>query len=457
MAAAAQMQSNSLPERFRRRLEESAKRRAAADAAAREAAMEQQKNNAQLKRDKLQQQFEQANTAQRANISSGLAAQDNQYATQRDQSQYKRMMARDESQQRYMTQRDRQQALEQQQRDELLQGFTRQNMAQRETADVAARWNEQVMQARNAGLDFSPRQQQEMKQLDATFRKNVLNGNLTEDLKQQAMLLHQKQLSAIIPEDKVQKPEDQLKQSLHFDERLPGVPFLMGRDSQGNPTFEPLPLGGGSTGGKRQADPEQQAAERRKMVLEREKALQKLHREITQEVDSEANPIKRSPQEIDNEVMKRFAADEVFYVESGLPPHELYQLKAKQDQQKQQEQQQPQTQVNPWRQKLSGQQSPSGLPEMPKPKMPVSVTTSDIDARVSEMETGGDAESAAALRAIKEIAAKHGGSPPSGSEDKMIFDEAAAFLRAKGVSLQTNIKPPIRQRPDVNVPHPGKL
>ena len=291
------------------------------------------------KRDETLHMYDQQNVSQRAGISAEAAEQQFGFQSQRDKQQTQSQMDRDTLQHGFQTSRDRAQFGFQTQRDETQQGYTQQNMTQRETFSVASKWQEQIQQARNAGMDFSEKQQQEMTLMEETFRKNVLNNpTLDEGLKQRAMLEHQRKLAGIVPNQKVKTGQQQLQESLQFDERVPGVPFLMGRDSQGNLTFQPL---GGGGGGPKQVDPAKQAEEQRKNMLKREETLIKLDKEIRSEIDPDTDTLKYKTQdEIDEEKLKRLAPYERFYTESGLPPHELYQLKAKRDELKAIEKQQ---------------------------------------------------------------------------------------------------------------------
>jgi len=578
-------------ERFARRIEENNKRRAEAEAAAREAALEQQKIDAQMQRDKLLQQFEQANTGQRAGIAANQAYQQFGYSSQLDKQQQQGQRQRDELQNRFASAQARQQAREQElrdqrqfgfaqqenatqfqnqlfrddvqqgysrerdqfqddatlkrdamqfgygalrdqqqqqntlqrdafqnrtqrERDQLLnqfstqaderqwqnqaerderlnefsvqgdyrqQGFNQESMYQREAADISARWQEQVAQARNAGLDFSEQQRKEMQDLDASFRKNVINGPYPEDLKQQAMVEHQKKLSAIIPNERVQDPAQQLQQSLLFDDRLPGVPFMMSQDAKGNPRFDPISLGGGQD---RQAEAEQKKAEQQqqaaqKAEFDRLKQFDALVDRLSVEIDPVTEErVYKTRDDAVREAMNRFSKTERRFRDVyGLPPLEPYQaeidaIRAQKEQEsekawlegpsRQAPQDAVQQRVNPYRQQPQGGIPTPGVtrqPAPPPPPKPVSVSATNIDEQMNKLATGGDVESAAALRAVKDITAKHGGAPPDGSEDQAILDDAVRFLEAKGVSISANKSTRVdrSKRPDVSRPHPWKL
>lgn len=153
-------------------------------------------------------------------------------------------------------------------RARLEQQFTQQNMYQRQAEEISAKWQDQVAAARNAGLDFSEAQKKEMQQLDEAFRKNVLNGPYDEGIKQRAMVEHQKKLAAIIPTERVQTPKDMLNQAIQFDERTKSW-YMMGRDSKGFPTFEPLGFDNGMDSMQKQQQREQQQMEKKQLALQK--------------------------------------------------------------------------------------------------------------------------------------------------------------------------------------------
>ena len=272
------------------------------------------------------------------------------YDTQREQQQQGYQAQRDERLQGYDVQNDDRQFGQQWLRDERLnefdtqrdyrqQGYTQQNATQRETFNVASKWQDQITQARNAGLDFSADQSKEAQSLNRTLTKIVNDPTLDEGQKQLARLIIQQKLAAIVPDEPVRRPQDALQQSLLFDERVPGVPFMMGYDSQGRPTFEPL--GGG---GPKQEDPAKKAAEMKKMDFAREADLEKitaavnayaLHPETREPKPEFKDGDKISQDKIDAEIMKRFAGRDLRYQQYGLPPHEITQHHAQKEQQKQ--------------------------------------------------------------------------------------------------------------------------
>ena len=323
-----------------------------------------QKFGQQLKRDEVQQQYstqseqqQHYNTLDRDASQFGFDTQrENQqqgHTLQRDAMQFGQQMQRDEYQNQYSMQRDEQQ-----------QQYTQQNMYQRETADVAARWQEQVQTARSEGLDFSPRQQQEMKELDESFRKNVMNSDLDEGLKQQAMLMHQKKLAAIIPNEKIVTPEQEIQQQFYEDPRM----GMMRRTvSQHGAVWEPLGLGsgGGPDPAKEQAaqqkEQQQQAEKIRKAMFDREDRWDALINDISTRTNADNEPLYTDPNEIEKIARKEFASKEKYYRElDGLDPHHSYQREAEEELQKKQ------ADLEAWKKqphKFVGPQTPGTTPQ----------------------------------------------------------------------------------------------
>ena len=410
-----------------------------------ESALMAQEAAAQERRDAQLHGYGQQDANRRAGINADASAQQFGYATSRDKQHQADLLKRDAVQQDYQKQRDNKQNDYTIQRDERQQGYTQQNMYQRETADISAKWQDQIQQSRNNGMDFSEKQQQEMNVLDEAFRKNVLNNpNLDEGLKQRAMLEHQRKLSSIVPNEKVQKPEDGLNQSVIFHEPTKSW-FRVGRDSHGFPTYEPL--GGGSGGGgPKPVDPEKQAAEQRNNMLKREETLIKLDKEIRSEIDPETDTPKfKTQDEIDEEKLKRLAPYERFYTESGLPPHELYQLKAKRDDLKAIEKQQRDAKTLNMADSLrlrsgdsefnpAAQAAYEGDPA-PAQQSPVPVSSTNIDDQLKKTESSGDKDAAAALQTIKLLTEKYAGAPPQGTRDDAAFTNALRTLETKGISI----------------------
>ena len=292
-----------------------------------------QKFGQQLERDYYQQGYD----LQRAQQQHGNTLQRDQmqfgFDTKRQQQQSRDTMQRDILQGGIQAQRDQrlnefdqeQQASQfrnQMQRDQMQQQFEQQSLYQREAADIAARWQEQVYQAKNAGLEFSAKQQKEMQDLDAAFRKNVLNGDWPEDVKHRAMVEHQRKLAAIIPEEKVVNPDDMLQQNVRQDPRT-GMWFRQTLDSRGNPSFEPL-----STGGSQGED--KQALRQRQAEFERQDRWDKVVKEVMSELDTATEtPKYKTDEEILEAAKKRFAPVEKIYRERDkLQPLQPYQDEA---------------------------------------------------------------------------------------------------------------------------------
>lgn len=437
-----------------------------------------QRDFTQFGLDSRRQDQQQQNTLERDVMQGGIQAQRdnrmNQFDTQRDVRQNQFQTERDVRQDRFQTQGDIRQ-----------QQFQQQNLTQRETADIRDKWNDRVQQARSAGFEFSPAQQKEMKEMEASFLKNVLNNrDLDESTRQGAMLQYQQKLSAFLPQDKVVSGKDQLAQRIQFDDRLPGVPFMMGVDAKGNPTFEPLGTGGGGQDPQKAQEAERKAAEKqavelRTMKRDRDKLFQQTHREVINEIDADSNKVFTDPDAIDKEVMNRLAADEIYYVESGLPPHDLFRASAEKEQQKagkyknaqQNPQGPPQTQANPyrsetmdsasaaaqdpvnlWRQKIqrpvqsqmpvTNQQQPASA--LPAPSSSPSIkTSSNIDDQLKKTAQDGDREANVALDIIKRVIAK-GGPPKEGSQELADVIAAYRILAEKGISIDDLKKPQTR-------------
>lgn len=262
----------------------------------------------------------------------------NEFAAQGDQRQQQFTLRRDELQNEFATQADQRQ-----------QGYTQQNMYQREAADISARWQEQVAQAKNAGYDYSPQQRKEMQDMETSFRKNVLNGPWPEDVKMRASVEYQRKLSAFVPNERVQDPQAMLQQSVLFDERN-GTWFRMSPDSKGRPSFDPIT--GGSGGEDKQVQMQQKQAEQQqkqmeqkqqqqqKALFEREDKFSDIVNELSMQSDADGNLIygKRDAkgnvigvdrQAVLKEAMRRFDPYEKHYRDVyGLPPLGPYQAEA---------------------------------------------------------------------------------------------------------------------------------
>lgn len=402
----------------------------------------QQQFGNQLQRDALQQGYtldrdrlQQGNTLERDAVQFGFdtqrARQQQRDTLERDFMQGGIQSQRDQRLNEFDVQADERQFRNQTARDEMQQGFQQQNMYQREAADISAQWQDQVAQARNAGLDFSERQKKEMADLDASFRKNVLNGPYDEGLKMRAMVEHQKKLAAIIPEDKVQNPQDGLNSSVMFHEPT-GTWFIQARDARGNPVYEPM----GSQSGQGE---DKQAAVKRDALFEREDRFQKIVDKLAmkEKPGGIGEPLYTDHADVLKAAMQEFAPLEQHYrSEYGLPPLSPYQAEADRIRAAEIE---ARDAANPrWQgPKLPANRNPyrDAPAQQPAAPKPVSVSSTDLDNQMTQMASSGDRESAAALQALKDITARHGGAPPDGSEDQAILRDAIAFLTAKGVTI----------------------
>lgn len=437
-----------------------------------------QQHGHQLERDAFQNDYDLQRQQQQHGNTLERDAVDFQYNTardlfeqrhtlQRDQQDFGQQLQRDDIQNDYEAQRDERQFGYQKSRDARQQAYEMQTATQREVFNVTSRWQEQVQQARNSGFDFSPKQQEEMRQMEDAFRRNVLNGPLDEGLKQQAMLQYQRKLSAIIPNQKVQNPQDVLNGSLQYHE--PTDTWYMQRiGTKGNPEWEPIGSGR-SQQGAQAADQEKQEAALNKLRLEREHALQKVHKEVVNEYDEDTEERKfKTPAEINAEVLRRFAPDEEFYTRSKLEPHGMFRMAAQQEQLKEREKTTPRDQRSQY-DVSTGEGNvqptfPASQPNMPspqtakpsagkKPSKPLTVSSTNFDEQLNSMLDSGDQDAALALMAIKTINEAYGAEgPPPGSEDDYALIQAMKVLQPKGVALSRKVKPakPIEHTP---LPH----
>jgi hypothetical protein len=407
----------------------------------------------QLQRDATQMgyqqerdQFQQGATLQRDVLQ-------NQFGAQRDERQQQNLLERDTLRDVQQRQRDdrlnqfdiqadnrRQQNVLQ--RDELQQDYTQENMYQREAADISARWQQQVAQAKNAGFDFSQRQRQEMQQLEATMRKNVLNGPYDDVLKQRAMVEYQKKMAAIIPEERVTSPDEEISQQFRMDPEW--GPMKRRFDSQGRPDWEPLGMGGSNSSQDRMSA--QQQKDMQRALFEREDKFNDLVDRLSTELDPATDgPKYKSRQAVMNEAMNRFAPYEKHYREQfGLPPLTAFQQEADAERRRYSGssaigwEETPQQQANPQQQtglsqdRLVGD-DPAALRKLQKP---VAISPATIDDQMGQLESQGEPEAAAALARIKELTAQFKGAPPEGTPEKAEMIDAIRFLKAKGVSLK---------------------
>jgi len=407
----------------------------------------------QMQRDR----FQHGNTMERDGMQFG-------FDRMRAQQQHGNTMQRDSELNQFDTQSDVRQNEFQQQRDNRLnmfdvnrdarqQQYTQQNAYQRETAEVSARWQEQIQKAKNAGLDFSEKQKQEMKELDRSFRKNVLSADYDEGLKQRAMLLHQKNLAAIVPDQKVANPKEGLESALMFDERTKSW-VLQGRDSQGFPTYEPWNSGNDSMENqqrfaqeKERQVAEKQTAQTRDASFERLDKWQKVLDKHQNRVNAEGEDFYPNPTAALESAMKEFAPQEDGYRQGyGLSPLYPYQneVDAKR---KELEDQQNRPRVNPWRTPNDPQQQRQHVPgmadslrlrsgdEMPRQAPSNSPIAAEIETKMKAAADGNDRESAVALQTVKAIIEQFNGSPPAGSQEMSDFMFAYNLLKKKGIPI----------------------
>lgn len=414
----------------------------------------------QMQRDR----FQHGNTLERDNMQFG-------YDTSRAQQQHGNTLERDQFQNQFSTEQDTRRNQFDVARDAQQQKYTQQNQYQRETAEISARWQEQIQQARNAGMDFSERQKQEMKELDAVFRKTVMtNDDLDEGLKQQAMLLHQKKLSGIVPEEKIRKPEEGMNSSLIFHE--PTKTWVkVSRDARGFETYDPWSVD--DNGMAQQQMMQQKMQQQQEQHLQAQQEKQRLQQEkiADDRIKAEHDRIKdfnslvndvRNELGPDEELMyptraaamaeakTRFADTDNYYQQSyGLQPHPIYKEEMKdgtpvpfrpttgpqkppvadqyrqrlQERQSQQQPQQP--------------QPPSSFRPTTGPQKPIAMSSTNIDSHMQKTMESGDKEAAAALQTVKLISAKNnGGPPPAGSQDLADLVKAIKYLQSKGISIQ---------------------
>jgi hypothetical protein len=418
----------------------------------------------QIQRDR----FQHGNTLERDGRQFGYdsirAQQQHGNTMQRDSALNEFDTQRDILQNQFQGERDNRRNMFDVNREARQQQYQQQNQYQRETAEISQRWQETIQQARNAGMDFSERQKQEMKELDAVFRKTVMtNDDLDEGLKQQAMLLHQKKLSAIVPEEKIANPKEGLESSLMFHEQT-GTWFMQGRDSKGFPTYQPI---GMQSDGMAEQQKEMQAQQEKERQLaektneRRIEAERKRMEDFGQTVNdlmTELDPVTDSPlyptrSDALAAAKDRFAQTEEFYRRNyGLDPHPIYkddrpdgmpvpfrpttgpQKPPVADQYRQRLQERQAQQPQPPQQQ--------GFQPKSEPQAPVPMSSTNIDSHMEKTMAGGDKEAAAALQTIKLISAKNnGGPPPAGSQDLMDMVKAIKYLREKGIAIQPSKQP----------------
>lgn len=365
-----------------------------------------------LERDYMQFGFDSARAGQQQRNQLERDSMLNQFATEEDLRQNE-----------FQAQRDNRLNMFDANRDARQQQYEQQNLYQRETADVAARWQEQVQAARNAGMDFSEAQKKEMNELDKAFRKHVLNGDLDEGLKQQAMLQHQKALAAFIPDQRVQNPQEGLNQSVIFHEPT-GTWFMQGRDSRGFPTFEPLGKAGEDPAQIQQMQEKQrqlqekQAETQRKALLERQREFMGLVQDKMSEEDALGNRLYPDREAAIKAAQQDYAPMEELWRQShNLPP--MYELPSEA---KPAVNPPPADNGNPYRRQAQGMADSlaarSGDPRMDsKPKPPVLSYNAPLPSQVADSLRnipGGNQ-----LKAIRE---KHSSKQPKDQTVRLAAD-----------------------------------
>jgi hypothetical protein len=439
-----------------------------------------QKFGQQLERDSRQQGYtldrdrlQGDQTLQRDVLQGGIQADRderlNMFGAEEDQRQQRNTLERDTLQNQFQSERDARLNIFDTQRDVRRQQFEQQSRYQQEIEGVSARWQEQVNAAKSAGLDFSPQQQKEMQDLDRAFRRNILNGDYPEDIKQRAMLEHQKKLAAIIPEQKVVSDQQLFDQSIVLDEKT-GSRMLAVRDPRGGIKFEPLQTSGmpdeGNLRYQEQAAQKQQEAIR-KAMLQREDEYQGLIDRLASETDAEMNPKYSSAEDVKNEAMKRFARKEQVYREHyKLPPLAPFQEEADQVRAAQEAAAAKKPQ-NPYRailQQPSSAETPvSGpnapmAPQLSKPEIDeeilrkrnsqqntgsaVELSSSNLADQINAAKKSGNNEAVKALNTIDQLTRKLGGrTPEEGSEEMESLIEALKVIRKNGYSVQPKAAP----------------
>lgn len=300
----------------------------------------------QKQRDELLNRFDQQRSRQQFDQQLQRDSLQEKYSQEAAQQQFRNQMQRDWTQNQFSTEADYRQ-----------QGFNEQNMYQREAADISARWQEQVSQARNAGLDFSERQRRQMQEMDASFRKNVLNGPYDDVLKQRASVEHAKKLSAIVPEERVQSPQDQLEQSLVYNP-MTGQQMMGVRDPHGFMRFEPLDDGSSAFEAQRQRQEQlQQQAEQKRQEAIQNASFERMdkYNTLVEKIRGESDPssavdapMYKTEQAVQEEALRRFQKyDELYQQHYGLEPFSPYGQQANQQQASAQNSPMPQGVQNP--------------------------------------------------------------------------------------------------------------
>ena len=379
------------------------------------------------------------------------------YTLDRDASQNGMQAERDQRLNQFDSQRTQGQNQFQLERDAKQQGYSQQDAARRETAEISAKWNDQIQQARSQGLDFSEAQKQKLNELDRVFRENVMgNDELDEGLRQQAMLLHQKKVSRIIPDEVVKSPQDIYQQKRIFDEEL-GMYFLQGQDAKGNPTFEHIAgRGGGFAEQQRMREKEQQRTDKqmdvtRKAEFDREERWQKTLDDVRNTLVND-EPVFTDPVLMEKEAMRRFErTDNLYRDKYGLEPFEPYKRQAEEIRKSQIPVQQQPARNNPYSRENRKDYVPQGpvdplgirqsqFPSGPQQsQLPVRPNAPRIIPAEKGADPNANPETAKVLEMVNHITNKWPNGVPSGSQDHQDLFKAYKFLKEQG--LKFDLKP----------------
>ncbi len=332
-----------------------------------------QKFDQQLERDYRQQGYSMERdrlqgdqTLQRDMLQGGIQADRderlNAFDVDRQILQHGQTMERDTLQNDFQSERDARLNIFDTQRDMRRQQFEQTNIYRQQADEIAAKWQERVAIAKQNGYEYSPAQRQEMKQIEDAFMKNVINGDLPDDMKERANIEHQRQMSRFLPEQKVSTPEQEISQQFYEDPKLGLLQRTL--DRNGNPVWQRVDSGMGDQASmmRQQAQDQQKQAEAMsRKQHERLAAFQSVYDQVETILDENDRPKFNTPEKVMAEAMRRFAPREKAYQADGLPP--LGQFLNPDEVPQPQGQQQPQQQPgNPWRaameQRQNGQYAP---------------------------------------------------------------------------------------------------
>ena len=388
------------------------------------------------------------------------------YTLDRDASQNGMQAERDQRLNQFDSQRTQGQNQFQLERDAKQQGYSQQDAARRETAEISAKWNDQIQQARSQGLDFSEAQKQKLNELDRVFRENVMgNDELDEGLRQQAMLLHQKKVSQIIPDERIKSPQDIYQQSRIFDEEL-GIYLLHTQDPKGGPRFEPLAgKNDGFAEQQRMQEKEQQRAEKQ-MDVTRKAEFDRLQnfRGLVKELRTELDPNTDRPRYADDKAVMKAAMDqfapeeELWRREHKLKP--LYPFQEEADEvrrnfvpqgpidprgnnQSQIPVRQQPAQDNPYRMENRAAGMADSMRARSSDSMPSqqrSASAAQVEDQMKRATESKDQEATIALQTVKALMDKYGGVPPIGTRERDDFKFAMDMLKKKGIKLLPSTK-----------------